>query len=271
MRSMHARSARRGLTLVELAVVVAILAILAGFLAPRLAFVRTLATHAAAADQIEEVCNNMLIFHATQAAWPEKFDTLLDTTGALSANLDSGLAGVLTVRTMTATDVKSLQGLLGPNGTNGPLILCDALPTLPAGADPGDMGTEDRAIAAGSTTDAVAQINGGTAAGKAVYNAVYGEDKVDQASGLPLDGTVLLCLGVGPNCTANTKTMVVPPKMFLKDASRYNRICVLIKIYPAGTTPTTFVGAQASLAGGLSPDGRSQSKVLSDYRTTAAR
>jgi prepilin-type N-terminal cleavage/methylation domain-containing protein len=273
------RSNRKGLTLVELAVVVAILAILAGFLAPRIAFIRTLSTHAAAADQIGEVTNNMLTFHATQASWPDGFDTLTDGTALFNTaspgtGLDSALGGALAVSNVDGTGVRSLVWLLSGSRTGSITLYDHVQPDATTGLPlAGDSGLTARTLTAG-TAASLALVQGGAAGttGRRIHEAIYGPANLDAATGLPLDGTRLVALGVGPNCTAVGKTIVSLPTFYMRDPTRYNRAVVLIKIFGTGSAaPGVPPGSQANLAGAVSPTGQTQQSALTDYRNTAAR
>ena len=75
---------------------------------------------------------------------------------------------------------------------------------------------------------------------------------------------LLVALGVGPSCLAVGKTILSVPGAFEKDSSRYNRTIVLIR---TRTTDTV----QGSLAGCISPDGRTLAQNIGNYRVTAAR
>lgn len=282
--SLAARSTppvRRGLTLIELTVVVAILAILAGLLAPRLAFMRTMSLHASAGTCIQEVSQNLLSFHATQARWPHRFDSLLASTsvggtptalygagsgakGGLDTSLTAATSGqsLLTTAALTSDQLKSLVGLLGqPNGNSkAKLELMDHDET---NIKPGNSGVFARDLNSGAST-MVAVVNQAhnpnpvdpnSASGDIIYKTVFPEGNNNNE--------VLVAIGVGPLCSAVSKTIVTPPSLYLRDATRYNRVIVLIRVRPDGV--------QASLAGAISADGRTLDQCQGNYRVTAER
>jgi prepilin-type N-terminal cleavage/methylation domain-containing protein len=273
---------RRGFTLIEVVVVVAVLAVLAMLLLPRFTFIRVLSTYANQASSIQDVTQNMLIHHATQAVWPTRFDSLLDTASTGTAptglygysgngtthGLTTGLTNVLTTVTLTSKQKKSLMSLLGitTNGVNS-LVLMDHLQSDTVA--PGDSGLSARDIAAGgSLMMAKVNYNGGgdtemalpsdpnEPSARSVYESVF-------PNGYNPNGDMLVAVGVGPACTAIGKTMISAPQAYLKDGTRYNRTLVLLRVNPNGIA--------ASLAGGLSPDGRTLSQSIGSYRSFAER
>ena len=213
----------------------------------------------------------MLIYHSTHGMWPDHFDSLLENStpsglygsgSGVTNGLDSNLSGVLTMTTLTTNQKKSLVGLLGQaNAGATTLTLMDHDPSV---SQPGDSGTFARDLNASGANLSVATVNytgasvpsdPNAASATVIFNSVY-------ANGNPNNET-LVAIGVGPSCTAVGKTILTPPQAYTKDASRYNRTVVLIRVRPDGV--------QASLAGGLSPDGRTLSQCLGNYRVTAQR
>lgn len=272
--SIRSRSSRTALTLIELTVVIAILAILAAALIPRLAFVRTMSLHANAATAIQDTMQNLLTFHATQAKWPHRFDSLLTSTGSaapsglygagggpqgLSADL---LGGLLAKTTLTTGQRNSLRGLLGqPSGSTTVLEVMDHDETNSAPGMSGEFARDlnasgaDLSVATVVATHNVNPSDPNSASGAIVHETVF-------PSGNP-NGEVIVALGLGPKCTAVSKTIVTPPQAHLRDGTRYNRTIVLIRVRSDGV--------QASLAGCISADGRTLDQCLGNYRVTAER
>jgi hypothetical protein len=261
------------LTLIELTVVIAILAILAMLLSPRLAFLRTMSTHASSGTAIQETMQNLLTFHAAEARWPHRFDSLLNSSGGLygststTQGLDSSLTGtsnngpLLQVTTLTSGPLKSLSGLLGNPSTGGTTIL-EVMDHDETNIKPGNSGTIVRdllstgTVATINTSHNVNPSDPNSASGSVIFNTVFPD-------GTNPNNELLVALGVGPKCTAVSKTIVTPPQMYLKDGTRYNRVIVIIRVRPDGV--------QASLAGAISPDGRTLDQCLGNYRVTAER
>lgn len=272
----------RGFTLIEAVVVVAVLTILAMLLLPRFTFIRVLSTYANQAASIKDVTHNMLIHHATQAVWPTRFDSLIesdhlygwDGSTIETDGLSTGLTNVLETVTLSAKQKKSLMQLLGQttNGVNT-LILMDHAQstTLP----PGDSGTVERDIATSSdlvmAKVKVDSSNYSTAKAAAVANSSFDPNEPSPLAvyesvfpnGYNPNGDILVAVGVGPACTAIGKTMITAPQAYLKDSTRYNRTLVLLRLNGNGVA--------ASLAGGLSPDGRTLAQSVGAYRVFAER
>lgn len=267
----HGPALRRGLTLIELTVVIAILAVLAMLLAPRLAFLRTMSLHASAGTSIQDVMQNMLTYHASQAKWPDRFDSLLNSSGSLygtvstTYGLDSNLKAVLTTTQLTANQVKSLSGLIGQPATGGTTSL-EYLFHDESMPKPGNSGTL-AGLHTLTTGDTVAIINTShnpltltgdqnAASGNLIFNTVFPD-------GTNPNNEIIVAMGVGPLNRAISKTIVTPPQLYMKDGTRYNRVVVLFRVRPDGV--------QASLAGAISSDGRTLDQCLGNYRVTAER
>lgn len=267
------RYPRKGLTLMELTVVVAILAILAMAMVSRLAFVRTMSAHASSASMLQDTMQNMLTFHTTQAKWPHRFDSLLTGTGAVPSGfygssgglqgLDASLAGgLLVTTTLTTNQRKSLSGLLGnPNNGVTALELMDHDESITSA---GDSGVIIRNLNSSAASLMVAAIDPNhnpnpsdpnSASGAVIYDSVFPNGNTQNE--------ILVALGVGPKCTAVGKTIITPPQFYLKDGSRYNRAIILVRVRSDGV--------QASLAGAITPEGRTLSQCLGNYRVTAER
>ena len=123
MSAVKRSRAPRGLTLVELVFVVAILAILAGALVPRLGTVRNLAADASNADQTAAALNQAVLYNVEQNVYPAGEDTLIaangTNAGALYGNLDAGLSALLTPKTLDAAEAKSINTQLTFDTTGG--------------------------------------------------------------------------------------------------------------------------------------------------------
>lgn len=275
VRLNRSSASRHGLTLIELTVVIAILAILAMLLAPRLAFLRTMSLHASAGTSLQDTMQNMLTFHASQAKWPHQFDSLISSAdqnnlyGATTTTygLDTALTStansgpLLTASTLQGSEYNSLRGLLGNLSGTDPNPVVYVEDHVETNSKPGNSGTSRRQLTA---TGAVAVINPNhnvnpsdpnAASGSLIYATVYPD-------GTPANER-LIAMGVGPKCTAVSKTIVTPPACYMRDGTRYNRVIVVFRVRSDGV--------QASLAGAISPDGRTLDQCLGNYRVTAER
>ncbi|MGC3970298.1 MAG: type II secretion system protein [Pirellulales bacterium] len=86
------RAARRGLTLIELVVVMAILAVLAAMVIPRLDFLKTQAEHSASAGTQADIGTIIQTFKSSSNTYPS-LDTLVSTDGTLYSKLQGQTTG----------------------------------------------------------------------------------------------------------------------------------------------------------------------------------
>ncbi len=164
--------------------------------------------------------------------------------------------------TLTSAQKTTLNGLLGnPNGGSTILEVMDHDESI---TKPGNSGAFARDLNGSSANLSVATINASHNTSPTDLNAASGA--IITKTVFPqgnTNGEIIVALGVGPEFTAVTKTIVTPPTMYLKDGTRYNRVIVLIRVRPDGV--------QASLAGAITPDGRTLDQCLGNYRVTAER
>jgi len=222
-----AGSARRGMTLLELVVVVSILAVLAAMLVPQLANMWRPAQTATEADTQGQLTNYLSLFEARTQAYPDRFDSLLTTDGSAAYSrlspdlLASTGKQKLTLTTLTndATSgyyLKSLQ-----KGGIYNVMWHDETETTPS-----NSGTIEHALAVGSS---VATINASTTAdGQNRITAFYPD-------GLPT-GTRLFVFGVGPACTAVGVTMnAAPVSPHPESYTYYRRYLAVFAAYADGS------------------------------------
>jgi prepilin-type N-terminal cleavage/methylation domain-containing protein len=102
------RSSRRGLTLIELIVVMLILAAVAGLVLPLLPSMVTRAHTSTGATNISEVAKAIQTHQATYLKYPSNFDSLITGTG-VATYLPGAASGDLVVLNATASHVDALQ------------------------------------------------------------------------------------------------------------------------------------------------------------------
>lgn len=83
-----------GFTLLELIIVLVVLAALAAMVIPLLGWVRDQAKFATAAATAGELLNNLELYKASTGKYPDRMDTLVDTSGAYYSKAYAGDAGV---------------------------------------------------------------------------------------------------------------------------------------------------------------------------------
>lgn len=92
MKNSWKNAARRGLTLIELVVVMAIVAVLAAMVIPRLDFLKGQAEHATSAGTQADIGTIIQTFKSSSGKYPS-FDTLISTSGSLFTKLQAQTAG----------------------------------------------------------------------------------------------------------------------------------------------------------------------------------
>jgi type II secretory pathway pseudopilin PulG len=230
---------RRGLTLIELVVVLFILIALAALVIPRLSFLQDQAKNAAGAAGAADLMNNIEVYRASSGAYPQKFDSLLDVGGAsIYDNLwkHPGFTPPIVPSTLGAGGDFTILESFGHAFSNaqGNYYLEDQVTTT--GTDPNFSGTSLRAITF-SGSDPIAVIAPRVAApaseGDVITNAIW------QAAGYPVgidnSGITLLAVGVGPNCSAVGQTLSKAPQQVAQDPSLYGRFIAVFALYGQGS------------------------------------
>ena len=236
------RRRAKGLTLIELVLVVAILAILAGFIVPRLGFIRNLAGDAGNATIIADSASQVVLFNTAIGHYPAGEDTLLDTAGLPYASLQSKLKGAITPLAFSGDALGALSftsQLTGSSsGGNVTLYNHDLTATIPSNSgtsatvigSTGGSNSDPSNIAPGTGSGTIAQITVPTApdvtakkTNYLIYLAAYGATKLNSTTGAPTDGTYLVALGYGPNTEINGKSALEAPLLFDKNPGEYNR------------------------------------------------
>lgn len=100
--------ARRGLTLMELVVVMVILAALAGILLPLLPGMVTRAHTSTSATNVGEVAKAIQTHQAVYLSYPNNLDSLVTSSGTLVGYLPGSTAGDLTTTALTAATLDTL-------------------------------------------------------------------------------------------------------------------------------------------------------------------
>jgi len=259
----HSKSRKRGLTLIELVVVVAVLAILAGFIVPRLGFIRNLAGDAGNATTVSDAIQQSVLYNTAEGHYPTGEDTLLNSSGAaLDASLNSGLKGVLTLGTVGGP--LGLKSLTGQFGTSTVTLWnqSDQATTTP--------NLDDTTSVVLTTGTPIAIVNSANTNGQQVYRAAYesSELTVDSTGtlGTPNDGTYLIALGFGTNSQIVDRSALQAPVLFDKLPSEYTRPVFLLKVYgDASVNAQVPPGSSAATSIALSFDGTTVAGNLTKY------
>jgi prepilin-type N-terminal cleavage/methylation domain-containing protein len=272
MRPKLNRSRNRGLTIIELVVVVAVLAILAGFIVPRLGFVRNLASESGNATIIADSASQAVFYNTAVGHYPQGEDLLVDTAGNLYSNLNASLSTVLSPIAFNSDGnvAKSILGQLDPYGTSAVLYA-----NREGVSNPNNSG-QDQVTLTKTSTQPIAQVTIPASTGSVsypIYTAAYGEGALG-TNGAPLDGTFLVAFGYGPNSQINGKTGLEPPVLFDKIPGEYNRPILLLKVFPTGSTAGNGIvpaGTNAATSISLGYDASTANTQLAKYAVDVNR
>ena len=263
--SVQTRPARRGLTLIELVVVMMILVALAGILVPMLPSMLTRAHVAAHTTNVTETSSQIMAYQAMNNAFPNNWDSLTDGTtlisymagGVLNPTPGSGgpggqAGGVFTAQAPTQAEVNALTAA----GINS-VFPQSTYTTAPGPADwagnPFDPTFANYATAPNAPTTI-------TTSTKLAYltptNTFWGGTTGFQAQNYPGWSTTAnyVALGIGERCTLIGRFALTPPVHFsdTQDASpafSYGRFVAIFKVSdpnaPGGVNMAQFMGVAA--------------------------
>lgn len=237
-----ARIRRKGLTLIELIVVLVILVALAGILVVTLPGMLGRAHTATGATNTGEVSKFVQVYEQLYQSQPTDFDALGDTTAALADYLPgTNLGGQLTARTLVAAEANALTGVgvrrLAPMyATRAALTTAGGTPTF------NPYSGVSLPVANGVV---VAQVSEAAVEGS---SGVVADDPT-------LTGDVYVLFGFGKRCSMVGKVTQEPPVHFGESAetnaaNAYGRVGVIYRIARGNGTATptpldkaVFVGA----------------------------
>jgi prepilin-type N-terminal cleavage/methylation domain-containing protein len=248
------RAAPSGFTLVELLVVVAVLAVLAGVVLPKFDRVQLKANKAVAGSNIADTSRAVQSYRALHNRYPDGWDSLLDSTGALwvpgapgtTPGLDPQLVGGPPTGSPTKLTTATFSGAneeLRSLGRIGITTLYD----LNGSTDiPGNRFTVTRTIAVG---DKYATVNAADGDGKAIIDQVYpANKKTGGTSGAIPSGKHLLVVGIGPlNNIIGDILQECPTYANIDPSQYYNRNLAIFEFSEGGSRAElkAIVGADA--------------------------
>lgn len=253
------RCVRSGFTLIELVVVMIIVATIAGFVIPQIGMIGRSSDMAATAKTQSDLASNIQLFFTLQKRYPQGFDSLLDSSGALysadTTNADtqtrglpySGADGTRLQAQLVAGELTNSTGAdyLRSFTRSGfdwvydhdTAVVNSNLSTSAAArrwvADDPSTTTND----APSSVD-VAELTGTALLAKLVPQGLQSGERV-------------VALGIGPRNSAVSKTLTNSPTYPGADGKYYARYIAYFKVYATGER-ATLVGVSDSY--GRTPD-----------------
>jgi prepilin-type N-terminal cleavage/methylation domain-containing protein len=191
-------SHRRGLTLIELVVVIAILVVLGGLLVQNLPNMMKRTHLAKCSDTISSLNNVWNQSFASNVRYPDIYDSLISSSGsAIDTRLTPGLKAQVSAGTLTAADVAALKTI----GVTRVVDLQATTLTQSVTYDAAPQGATARLLGDGAS---VAELNF-TAHETAGNILQLKRHLVRQADGSMFDDRAnvrYVVFGIGPNCTA---------------------------------------------------------------------
>lgn len=234
---------RRGLTLIELVVVMAVLITLSALIVPRLDYMRAQAGHATAASSLGELAKSIQTFKATSATgkYPT-LDLLIDESGAAYSKVYSGGGLPITATTLPGPSSGGFwyQSLLRGGLASG--ITQSSTAANASNSGSGAVVDLVSQAAAGSLKVAELQSTGYYA--PQIFKTIF-PATVDSSGNQVPAGTVptnvkLIALGIGPNNSLVGNVMASTPLETDTDdpAVVYCRYIAIFAIYNNGSNPT---------------------------------
>lgn len=239
---------RTGLTLLELVVVLAVLAILAGLVLPKLDGVLSKGHSAHGASAIGELGRYMETYRALNGRYPDLYDSMMSATGVKYTKLLPGttkyiLAGALTPEEVASLDLVGVRRVWRHD---------EAAEDVNSSADL-TLGP----VTIGTTAGLLLKLD---PTNPDVQNLLIKEFRQDPAD--VAGNRTYLVFGVGPQCTiCNGKAGVMRDAPLHQDTDPgrfYNRLVVIF-----ATSKTA--GEKAELIGVVGPDGDSMAAHLREF------
>ncbi len=252
------RPVRAGFTLIELVVVLIIIATIAGFVIPQIGMISRTSDMAATAKTQSDLSSNIQLFFTLQKRYPQGFDSLLDTSGALysadTTNADtqtrglpySGADGTRLQAQLTATNLT--------NATNAEYMRSFTRSGFDWVYDH-DTAVINANNSANTFRGLIADANGtGNTAPTSINIAeVTGTALLAKLvpQGLQANRERIVAVGIGPKNSAISKTLTNSPTYPGADGKYYARYIAYFKVYATGER-ATLVGTSDSY--GRTPD-----------------
>lgn len=233
------RNTRKGLTLIELLIVLVVLAATAAVVVPKLGFVADQASYAQAAAGSADLTSNIEQYKTSTGKYPNNFDSLLNSTGTVSASVWGHSAGTNALGLIPSADSGAgIYSALVHSGISSVYDLDDTVTTSVTYA------TTNRALS--STSALIAEAPTGSSGAKKAYPVATSTT----AAGTVPTGYRLVAFGIGPYNSAVGTTMVSAPSHHGAVSGKYNRFIALFEVKEGGSAGAVKLkGVYDSLGG----------------------
>ena len=264
------RANRRGLTLIELVVVLVIVAVLAGVAIPLVSMLTRSGNMAGSASNQKELANNIELYFTLQKRFPQGLDSLItagtpaiyasDTTDANTQTIGLPYAGADGTRLQAQLQVTALTNGATP-GT------ADYLRSFTrsgfdyvfdhdtAVINASNSGTSQRALSGSSVN--VAEVIPWDGTGTAPTGSTPGSLAAKLLPGGVPATSKLVALGIGPRNLAIGKTLMNAPVYPGSDGKYYGRFIAVFQVYASGE--------RATLVGVIDPYGRTADYTVQQF------
>jgi prepilin-type N-terminal cleavage/methylation domain-containing protein len=233
MKRISSPLGRRGLTLIELVVVLAILVGLAGLIVPRLDFLKNQTDHAAAAATSADLAKMLQTQKTSSGAYPS-LDLLIDESGAAYSKVWNVGSLPIKATTLTTTAGERWYGSLLEGGLK--LGYQQVSTATNASSSTGTAAPVDLITAAAGGSLTVAEVDPASTQPYvgAIYRAVFPD-----TAGTPPAGVKLIAMGIGSRNGMVGNVMTSTPIEAQGDdpTQVYCRYIAIFAIYQNGTKP----------------------------------
>jgi prepilin-type N-terminal cleavage/methylation domain-containing protein len=240
----------RGFTLIELVVVLIIIATIAGLVIPQVSMIGRSSDMAASAKTQSDLASNIQLFFVLQKRYPQGFDSLLDSSGAIyasdttDANTQTlglpyaGADGTRLQAQLTAADLTNATGAewLRSFSRAGFDWVYDHETTAGINSNNSTAGATQRLTT--TSPFKVAEVTGTPLLAKLVPQGLQADERV-------------VAVGIGARNSAVSKTLVNSPIYPGADGKYYGRYIAYFRIYANGER-ATLIGVSDSY--GRTPD-----------------
>jgi prepilin-type N-terminal cleavage/methylation domain-containing protein len=235
------KTVKKGFTLIELVVVLAIIAALAGLVIPQVSMLGRTTDMAASASNQAELANNLQLFFVLQKRYPQGLDSLLDTTGALYSSDTTDANTQTKGLPYSGADNTRLQDQLFAGSLTNVTGTAEYLRSFSRAGFDWVHDHDTALVNSNNSSTATQRLTSGSPFLVAEVRTPFTTPAAAGATPLwsKLSPTLLanerlVAVGIGPRNTGIGKTMLNSPIYNGCDGKYYGRYIAIFKIYPNG-------------------------------------